>query len=202
LPWKLWSYHLKAGQIGEDAAIRRFAFVGSGPLRGLAREAQLKIKEMVLMPGDAYPLLDYRHGPKSNVDERMLVAVLSTDRTRSVEAEFLTEMKDLGGRLLLIGEKAGAGLPAEFLVELDSGLPDFARDVLYLLPIHLLAYYKSLAEGQSPSTPKNLTYWVPTAGLRPGSRTPSEGHRKLQQKLRGGCQAHPPRPSVLRDHPR
>jgi glucosamine--fructose-6-phosphate aminotransferase (isomerizing) len=157
--------HELGRRIGEDAAIRKFAFVGSGPLRGLAREAQLKIKEMVLLPADAYPLLDYRHGPKTNVDERMLVTVLSTDRTRRVEGEFLAEMRDLRGRLLLICEKAGAGLPADILLELDSGLPDFARDVLCLLPIHFLAYYKSLAEGQSPSTPKNLTYWVPTAGL-------------------------------------
>ena len=151
--------------IGENADIRKFAFVGSGALRGLAREAQLKIKEMVLLPADAYPLLDYRHGPKSNVDERMLVTVLSTDRTRQVEQEFLAEMKGLGGRLLVICEQAAGGLAAEYVAEVDSGLPDFARDVLYLLPIHFLAYYKSLAEGQSPSTPKNLTYWVPTAGL-------------------------------------
>jgi glucosamine--fructose-6-phosphate aminotransferase (isomerizing) len=155
-------------RIAEDAAIRKFAFVGSGPLRGVAREAQLKIKEMVLLPADAYPLLDYRHGPKSNVDEHMLVTVLSTDRTRRVEAEFLAEMRGLRGRLLYICEKAGAGFPADFLLELESGLPDFARDVLSLLPIHFLAYYKSLAEGQSPSTPKNLTYWVPTAGLEKG----------------------------------
>jgi glucosamine--fructose-6-phosphate aminotransferase (isomerizing) len=157
--------HELGRRIGGDAGIRKFAFVGSGPLRGLAREAQLKIKEMVLLPADAYPLLDYRHGPKSNVDEGMLVTVLSTDRTRGVEEEFLTEMRELRGRLLLICEKAGAGLQADFLFELESGLPDFARDVLCLLPIHFLAYYKSLAEGLSPSTPKNLTYWVPTAGL-------------------------------------
>ena len=161
------SFHRLGRRIGEEAAIRKFAFVGSGPLRGLAREAQLKIKEMVLLPADAYPLLDYRHGPKSNVDAGMLVTVLSTDRTRAVEAEFLAEMKSLQGRLLFIGERADAAVSscADYLVELESGLPDFARDVLCLVPLHFLAYYKSLAEGQSPSTPKNLTYWVRTEGL-------------------------------------
>jgi fructoselysine-6-P-deglycase FrlB-like protein len=83
-----------------------------------------------------------------------------------VEAEFLAEMKSLQGRLLFIGEKADAGAAcADYLVELESGLPDFARDVLYLVPLHFLAYYKSLAEGQSPSSPKNLTYWVRTERL-------------------------------------
>ena len=160
-------FHRLGRAIGEEAAIRKFAFVGSGSLRGLAREAQLKIKEMVLLPADAYPLLDYRHGPKSNVDPGMLVTVLSTDRTRAVEEVFIAEMKSLRGRVLFIGEKAGAGIGAavDYVAEMDCGLPDFARDVLCLVPLHFLAYYKSLAEGQSPSTPKNLTYWVRTAGL-------------------------------------
>ena len=55
----------------------------------------------------------------------------------------------------------------------SRGLPDFARDVLCLVPLHFLAYYKSLAEGQSPSTPKNLTYWVRTEGLA-GAGGPAE----------------------------
>jgi len=158
--------HELGRRIASEVGIRKFAFVGSGPLRGLAREAQLKIKEMVLLPADAYPLLDYRHGPKSNVDGSMLITVLSTDRTRRVEEEFLAEMKGLRGRVFLIRDKPDGGLTgADYLAEMGSGLPDFARDVLYLLPIHFLAYYKALAEGQSPSTPKNLTYWVQTEGL-------------------------------------
>jgi glucosamine--fructose-6-phosphate aminotransferase (isomerizing) len=160
-------FHELGRRIGEDAAIRKFAFVASCSLRGLAREGQLKIKEMVLLPSDSYPLLDYRHGPKSNVDEQMLLTVLTTDRTRRVEGEFLAEMKSLHGRLLVICEKSVADIAAaaEYVAELDSGLPDFARDILYLLPIHFLAYYKSLALGLSPSTPKNLTYWVQTSRL-------------------------------------
>jgi len=160
-------FHELGRRIGGNAAIRKFAFVASGSLRGLAREGQLKIKEMVLLPSDSYPLLDYRHGPKSNVDEQMLVTVLTTDRTRRVEGEFLAEMKSLQGRLLVICEKADADIAAaaEYVAEVESGLPDFARDILYLLPVHFLAYYKSLALGLSPSSPKNLTYWVQTTRL-------------------------------------
>ena len=93
--------------IGENLSIKRFAFVGSGSLIGMARESQLKIKEMVLLPSDSYPLLDYRHGPKSNVDESMLITVFTTDRTKSVEGEFIAEMKGLGGRLLVTATGAG-----------------------------------------------------------------------------------------------
>ncbi len=157
-------FHELGRRIGEDPGIRKFAFVASGSLRGLAREAQLKIKEMVLLPSDSYPLLDYRHGPKSNVDAGMLITLMATDRTAEVEGELLAEMKGLGGKLLVICDKAGADVAAlaDHAAEARSGLPDFARDILYMPVIHFLAYYKSLAEGQSPSNPKNLTYWVRT----------------------------------------
>jgi glucosamine--fructose-6-phosphate aminotransferase (isomerizing) len=157
-------YHDLGRRIAEGENISKLAFVGNGPFRGIARESQLKIKEMVLLPSDSYPLLDYRHGPKSNVDEDMLITVLMSDRARSVEIEFLAEMKRLKGKLFIICEKADGNIRAyaDYLAEVDSGLPEFARGILYLPPIHFLAYYKSLAVGQSPSNPMNLSYWVET----------------------------------------
>lgn len=160
-------YHDLGRRISEDERITKFAFVGNGSLRGIAREGQLKVKEMVLLPADSYPLLDYRHGPKSNVDEHMLITVLMSDRARSAEIEFLAEMKSLRGKLFIISDKADGDerTYADYLAEVDSGLPEFARDILYLPPIHFLAYYKSLAVGQNPSNPANLTYWVETRTL-------------------------------------
>jgi glucosamine--fructose-6-phosphate aminotransferase (isomerizing) len=116
--------------------------VASGPLRGLARESQLKIKEMVLAPSDSYPLLDFRHGPKSNVNAQMLVTLFSGDRTRAVEVEFLKEMKGLGGKLLVICDEADDAFAAaaDYLFEVRCRLPDFARSILQIMPVHFLAY--------------------------------------------------------------
>jgi glucosamine--fructose-6-phosphate aminotransferase (isomerizing) len=152
-------------RIAEDDRITRFAFVGSGPYYGLARESQLKVKEMVLLPSDAYPVLDYRHGPKSNVDEHMLVTLLMSDSARRVESEFLHEMKGLGGNLFVVCDQAGPEVEAcaDYLAAVGSGLPEFVRDILYMPPIHFLAYYKSMLRGQDPDNPANLTYWVETA---------------------------------------
>jgi glucosamine--fructose-6-phosphate aminotransferase (isomerizing) len=159
--------HELGRRIAQEAGVDRYAFVASGPLRGLARECQLKIKEMVLAPSDAYPLLDFRHGPKSNVNERMLVTLLAGDRTRRVEIEFLREMKGLGGKLFVSCDKSDAELaaPADYLFVAGSRLPDFARSILQILPVHFLAFYKSLAAGLSPAAPVNLSYWVETTRL-------------------------------------
>jgi len=154
-------------EVAETASITKFAFVGSGPYLGLARESQLKIKEMTLLPSDSYPVLDYRHGPKSNVDEEMLVTLFMSDRGRRIEVEFLEEMKYLNGNVLVICDKAELDTAncADYSAEVNSGLCDMARGILYMPPIHFLAYYKSLALGQDPDNPRNLTYWVETLRL-------------------------------------
>jgi glucosamine--fructose-6-phosphate aminotransferase (isomerizing) len=156
------SYQNLGHTIAANGAIIKFAFVGNGPFYGLARECQLKIKEMVLFPSDSYPVLDFRHGPKSNVDEHMLITLLMSDSAREEETVFLKEMKDLNGVVLTLCDKADPQIKkvSDYLVELGSGLPEFARDILYMPPVHFLAYYKSLAQGQDPDNPANLTYWV------------------------------------------
>ena len=49
----------------DDPEIRRFVFLGSGALYGLASEAMLKMKEMALAESQAFHFLEFRHGPIS-----------------------------------------------------------------------------------------------------------------------------------------
>jgi glucosamine--fructose-6-phosphate aminotransferase (isomerizing) len=159
-------YHSLGREIAGAENLTKFAFVGNGPYFGLAKECQLKVKEMVLQLSDCYPVFDYRHGPKSNVDKNMLITVLMSDSARSEETTFLRDMKALGGNTLAICDRADQEIKeaADYLVEVDSGLPEFARGILYVPPVHFLAYHRSLARGQDPDTPTNLTYWVEMSG--------------------------------------
>ena len=154
--------HQVGQELGQNPGISRFAFVGNGPYYGLARECQLKIKEMTLLPSDSYPVLEYRHGPKSNVNGKMLVTLLMSDEAREVEVAFLEEMKGLGGLTLVLCDQGSAQISglADTVVELSTGLGDFARDILYMPVVHFLAYYRSLLEDQDPDYPANLDYAV------------------------------------------
>jgi glucosamine--fructose-6-phosphate aminotransferase (isomerizing) len=158
--------HRLGEEIAANEAIEKFAFAGNGPYLGLARECQLKLKEMVLQPSDAYPLFDFRHGPCSNVDEHMLVAVLVSDRAQREESAFLRDMRRLNGKLLVLCDRAEGLLTeeADYVFEVGSGLPDFRREVLYMPVIHYLAYHRALARGYDPDNPVNLTYWVDLTG--------------------------------------
>lgn len=149
-------------KISANAAIKKYAFLGTGPFYGLAREAQLKIKEMVLLPSDSYVSLDYQHGPMSNVDRHMLVAILASDSGRKYDLALAANMKKLGGKVLFLCDRAGGGLGdrTDYIMELQAGLPDGIRDVLYMPALQFMAYYKSMAVGCDPDNPRNLSYYV------------------------------------------
>jgi glutamine---fructose-6-phosphate transaminase (isomerizing) len=149
-------------KLSENPNLKKYAFLGSGTYYGLAREAQLKIKEMVLLPSDSYISLDYQHGPMSNVDSGMLVTILVSDAGRDYDLSLAGKMKELGGTVLVICDKGGAGFSgkADFLVELDTGLGDGVRNILYMPVLQFMAAYKSLATGNDPDNPKNLFYYV------------------------------------------
>ncbi len=151
--------------ISQRSGVERYAFVGNGPFYGIARECQLKVKEMVLLPVDAYPLFDFRHGPQSNVDEHMLVTAFISDSARTGEIQFIKDMQAFGGLTWAICERAGEGLQvgeseADYLLELNSGISQFARLPLYLPAAQFMAYYRALSRGLNPDQPQRLSYWV------------------------------------------
>jgi glucosamine--fructose-6-phosphate aminotransferase (isomerizing) len=159
------TFHDLGRTISQRTDLARFAFVANGPLLGLARESQLKIKEMTLLPADSYPMLDFRHGPQSNVDRHMLVAAMFSDSARLQETHFLGDMRAFGGVTWAICDRADDELQGhtDYLLELNSGLSELARGPLYLPAIQFLAYYRSLGLGLNPDQPPNLSYWVNTS---------------------------------------
>ncbi len=52
---------------------RQFTYLGSGWTIGLANEAALKMREASLSWTEAYPAMEYRHGPMSITDEHSVV---------------------------------------------------------------------------------------------------------------------------------
>ncbi|MDX3658909.1 SIS domain-containing protein [Streptomyces sp. ID05-26A] len=92
----------------------RLVYLGSGPLRGLAREAALKCLELTRgeVVGIAESSLGFRHGPKSVLDDRTIAIVfLSTDPySRSYDVDIARELvRSLGAdRVVVVGEADSA----------------------------------------------------------------------------------------------
>ena len=73
----------------EPTAYEHFVFLGHGWSVGIAEEAALKLREAAQVHTEAYPAMEYRHGPISLAGERSFVWVLGSSDpaiTQDVEA--------------------------------------------------------------------------------------------------------------------
>jgi len=138
-------------------------FLGSGFYFGLAAELSLKMKEMSLTFSEAYPFLEFRHGPMSLVEPgTVVVGLVSRSHARHQRA-VLEEMAALGAHIVTVEPAPGRGMR----FALPGGLPDEVRGVLYLPPLQLLAYHRAVAKGLNPDRPRHLNAVV-HLNLNPG----------------------------------
>jgi glucosamine--fructose-6-phosphate aminotransferase (isomerizing) len=144
-----------AETLGSRPDLTQFFFLGSGALYGVACEAMLKMKEMSLSQSEAFHFLEFRHGPKAIVDEQSLIIGLLSATAFTPEQQVLAEMAALGGHVLSltpISEK----IDANWSLNLASHLPTWAKPVLYLPPLQLLAYHRAISKGLDPDNPRHL----------------------------------------------
>jgi len=140
----------------------RVCFLGTGPLKAVARESALKLLE--LTAGRVYTFYDsylgLRHGPLSAVEgSTLVVAYISGDeRRRSYELDLLEELKDkrLPGRIaavcpFLTNRVRGVSDDA---ISLDVGeVPDDYRPIIDVIFAQLLGLFASVHLGMRPDTP-------------------------------------------------
>jgi len=151
------TYHELAEKLGRKSSIERFFFLGSAYNYGIASEAMLKMKEMSLSHSEAFHILEFRHGPKSMVDEKSLVVGLINESTEDQEIPVLEEMASLKGQILTFTEKGNPRLEAiGDVVELNSGVSEPLRALLFLPVMQLLAFHRAISRGQDPDNPHNL----------------------------------------------
>lgn len=143
-----------------DGQFRRVVYLGSNALRGLAREAALKLLE--LTDGQVVALFDsplgFRHGPKTVVDRHTLVVVmLSNDaHARRYDLDLLAELRRDGhaGRVLALSGQPGAQ-PGEGCLEIAgvATASDLELALPYIVFCQCFALLQSLALGLRPDTP-------------------------------------------------
>ncbi|MCX6059575.1 MAG: SIS domain-containing protein [Chloroflexi bacterium] len=148
--WVIGNYESYAKEIGENLSFDRFYFLGSGIRYGLACEVNLKMKEMTLTHSEPFHFMEFRHGPMSMVNENAVVIGMVSESNLSHEKAVLNEMRALGGKTVALAE-------SDAEVSFISQIPEQVRGVLYLPALQLMAFYRSLAKGLNPDSPKNLT---------------------------------------------
>jgi fructoselysine-6-P-deglycase FrlB-like protein len=114
----------------EPSEFRQFVFLGQGWTVGLANEAALKLREAASAWTEAYPAMEYRHGPISAAGPGTLVWAIGP-----VDRSVLDDAADTGATIV------------------DEGSDPMAELVL----IQRMAVELAEARGLDPDRPKHLT---------------------------------------------
>ncbi len=159
----------KYGPQLEEFARRSFddvAFLAQGALYPIASETALKVMESSSTFAQFFHTLEFRHGPKSIVSERVLVGGLLSESGYAEESAVLLEMKSLGASTLAIANRLTAELrsSADLSIELDLAVPEPARLIVYVVWGQLLGAYAGIKRGFNPDSPRHLSRVVTLAG--------------------------------------
>jgi tagatose-6-phosphate ketose/aldose isomerase len=139
----------------------RVVYLGSAVLKGLAREAALKLLELtdgqIISAWDSP--LGFRHGPKTIVNDRALVMIFVSNHpyTRRYDLDLLQEIcRDgrAGGVLALSAREDGMAAKVErILVPAMQDGEDIDLLFPFLAAAQIFAFEASLACGISPDNP-------------------------------------------------
>lgn len=141
------------------------AFLAQGALYPIASETALKVMESSSSYAQFFHTLEFRHGPKSIVSERVLVGALLSETGYAEESAVLLEMKELGGHTLAIANQLSPEVrrSVDLAIELSLPVPELARLVIYLVWGQLLGSYLGLRKGLNPDSPRHLSRVVTLA---------------------------------------
>ena len=141
---------------------QRAIFLGSGPLHGAAREAQLKLQELtngkVICKYDSF--LGFRHGPKAVIDASTLLVYLfsNNEYVHQYETDLVHAIHQGEKGLYQIGicETSESDMELDLVIALSAGKEKIDEELLpvcSVLPAQMLGFYKSLHLGLQPDSP-------------------------------------------------
>jgi glutamine---fructose-6-phosphate transaminase (isomerizing) len=136
-----------------------YIYLAQGPFFSIAREAALKITEMSCSYAQSYHTLEFRHGPKSIVAPQTCITFFLSESGMQQESEVLTEMKELGGTIIAICNRATESVrrSADLLFEVEADVPEIALLAPFIVPAQLLGFHTGVKKGFNPDQPKNLS---------------------------------------------
>ena len=143
---------------------KRAVFLGSGMLKGIARESHLKLQELtdgkVICKYDSF--MGFRHGPKAVIDESTLVVYLFSNNpyVNLYEMDLVNAVANGRKNLFTLGlmEKEIEAKGTNLNIVLSSNgerIPEEFLPVVSVLPAQLLGFYKSLNLGLNPDSPSS-----------------------------------------------
>lgn len=147
-----------------DLDFKRIVFIGSGPLKGTAKESHLKVIELTdgQIVAQYESFLGFRHGPKAIIDKStLLVYIFSSDPyVKRYETDLLRSINETEDFIFSIGigqdsiELESVQPNLNIILSSEGGkLEDDYFSICSVIPAQVLGFYKSQSLGLIPDSP-------------------------------------------------
>ncbi len=144
------------------AAVENVFFVGRGPLKPIALEGALKLKELSYIHAEGYPAGELKHGPIALITKDLPTVVIAPPgESRSRMLSCLEEIKSRDGKVLAIGAIDDGELAdrSDWFLAMPK-IPNLLAPICYVVPLQLLAYHIAVRRGCDVDQPRNLAKTV------------------------------------------
>ena len=126
-------------------------FIGRNHGYDMAREANLKLKELSYIHAEAFPGGEFKHGTLALVeDETPVVAFLKDEDFESIYSNMM-EAHSRGADIISIGTEEVEESEAHIEVPEDEN-----SEILEIVPFQMASYLTAVKKGNNPDKPRNL----------------------------------------------
>ena len=131
--------------------------LGYGATYPIALEGALKLKEITYAHCEGMLSTEFKHGPLSAVTENYPVIFIAPADNIPLIVSGINEITCRGGNTIVIGEEdPSLRGNATHMIVLPKSIP-LISSILSVIPIQLLSYKMSVARGNDPDFPRNLS---------------------------------------------
>lgn len=124
----------------------------------IALEAALKLKEISYIHAEGYPAGELKHGPLALIDENMPVIVIANSKS-NIFQKIISNIETIlsrGGKVVFFSD-SDIFLNNKNVISVKMPECDYiVSDLLYVVPMQMLAYYTALSKGTNVDQPRNL----------------------------------------------
>lgn len=138
-------------------------FLARGASLASCHEARLLWEEAAKKPATALSAGGFRHGPQEIVREGMCAGIwIDAERMRKQDLDLARDLKNLGVRVLLIGQQLEAS-SADCVLRLPP-IPALWQFLIDIIPIQIAAERLAVLQGEDPDSFRLCSYIVENEG--------------------------------------
>jgi len=152
---------VQSGWLGDDSGATYFLARGAG--LASCHEARLLWEEASKKPATALTAGGFRHGPQEIVRDGFRAGIwIDADRMRCQDLDLARDLRRLGARVLLIGQRLEEG-SADCVLRLPA-IPSQWQFLIEIIPIQIAAEKLAILRGEDPDSFRLCSYIVEHEG--------------------------------------